>query len=66
MHGGLGLVLLGNGKGGFTVTPPNESGIVVPGDASAVAWGDFDRNGTGDLIFGINDDLPVMYLRQTN
>ncbi|MCR6655313.1 MAG: VCBS repeat-containing protein [Opitutus sp.] len=36
--GGLGLLLKGDGRGGFTPVPPAKSGIVVPGDArSAVA-----------------------------
>jgi hypothetical protein len=31
----IGLVLLGNGKGGFTVVPESESGFYVGGDAKA-------------------------------
>jgi hypothetical protein len=35
--GGLGLVLKGDGRGGFTPLAPADSGLVVPGDARAAA-----------------------------
>lgn len=36
MDAHLGLVLLGDGKGGFTALSPKESGFVVPGDGKAL------------------------------
>ena len=35
--GGLGVVLRGDGRGGFVPVPPHRSGLLVPGDARAAA-----------------------------
>ena len=35
--GGVGLLLKGDGRGGFTAVAPADSGLIVPGDARAVA-----------------------------
>jgi hypothetical protein len=59
--GGLSQLLRGDGRGHFVPVPPNESGLVVPGDAKALAvldlggagWPGFlvSRNGEATLAF---------------
>lgn len=46
---GMGLILLGNGAGGFRALRPRESGIAVYGEQRAAAVADFDRDGRVDL-----------------
>ena len=58
--GGLGLMLRGDGKGGFDVVPPAESGIVVPGDARALGLSDLNRDGWPDLVVTRNNDTPLL------
>jgi hypothetical protein len=48
--GGIGQLLRGDGRGGFTAVPPARSGFVVPGDARAVVTTDVDRDGRPDLL----------------
>jgi enediyne biosynthesis protein E4 len=48
--GGISLLLRGDGRGGFTAVEPVESGIVVPGDAKALAVLDLQGNGRPDLL----------------
>jgi hypothetical protein len=60
--GGLSVVLLGDGKGGFRELWPAKSGVLVTGDAKSLTVMDFDDNGWPDLLFGQNDDVPVAFL----
>ena len=46
---GLGLLLLGDGKGGLFPRLPSESGIAVFGEQRAAAAADFDHDGRVDL-----------------
>ncbi|HMD61636.1 MAG TPA: FG-GAP-like repeat-containing protein, partial [Opitutaceae bacterium] len=48
--GGISLLLLGDGKGGFTPATPQESGICIPGEGRGVAVCDLNRDGWPDLI----------------
>ncbi|MBE2216305.1 MAG: VCBS repeat-containing protein, partial [Opitutaceae bacterium] len=48
--GGLGVLMLGDGRGGFSLVPAAESGLVVPGDARGVVVLDVDDNGRPDLV----------------
>jgi enediyne biosynthesis protein E4 len=48
--GGLGGLLRGDGRGGFTFVPALESGIVVPYDGQALALTDFDADGWPDFV----------------
>ncbi len=48
--GGIGLLLLGDGQGGFSVAPAPFSGIVLPGEGRGVAVGDWNRDGRPDLV----------------
>lgn len=46
---GVGLVLLGDGAGGFRALGPIESGIALYGEQRGCAIGDFDADGRPDL-----------------
>jgi predicted nucleotidyltransferase len=59
--GGLGLLLRGDGKGGFAEIWPRESGLLVPGDAKALTVADLDDDARPDLVFGRNDDTPLAF-----
>lgn len=56
MDGGVGLVLRGAGDGRFTPLWPEESGLVVPGDAKALAVTDLGGDGRPGLLVGVNND----------
>jgi len=64
MDGGIGLVLLGQPGGTFTVLPPHESGFIVPGDAKALALLDADTDGRQDLLIGSNNAPAQLFLAQ--
>jgi len=52
--GGLGQVLLGDGRGSFTPLPPWRSGLRVTGDGKGLAVTDFDGDAWPDLLVGVN------------
>ena len=47
---GVGLVLLGDGRGGFRPLGPRESGIAIFGEQRGSAVADFDGDGRMDLV----------------
>ena len=51
---GRGLLLLGDGDGGFVAATGMESGIEVYGDGRGVALADFDLDGRIDVAIGVN------------
>jgi enediyne biosynthesis protein E4 len=51
---GLGVLLLGDGKGGFRPMSPEESGIHIFGEGRGVAISDFDQDGRPDLAVAQN------------
>jgi hypothetical protein len=59
--GGLSQLLRGDGRGGFSPVPLAESGLVVPGDAKALAVMDIDRDGWPDFLVTRNDDATLAY-----
>ncbi len=59
--GGLSQLLLGNGRGDFRPVPPRESGLVVPGDAKALAVADFDRDGWPDFLVTRNNATTMAW-----
>jgi enediyne biosynthesis protein E4 len=59
MDAGLGLVLLGNGKGNFTPLAPSESGLGIKGDIKSIL--NFESEDSNFLIFGINQQKPQVY-----
>jgi enediyne biosynthesis protein E4 len=64
MDGGVSLVLLGHGNGEFNPVWPSASGVAVSGDAASVVTLDANGNGSQDLLFGINDEEPLLYLNR--
>ncbi len=63
LDGGLGVLLLGDGRGGFTASPPTASGVVVTGQASGAASPDLDGDGVADLVFLRNGLTIKAFLR---
>ena len=59
--GGLGQLLRGDGRGNFTAVPPDESGLVVPGDAKALVVLDLDDNGWPDLLVSRNNEPALAF-----
>ena len=55
MDGGLSMILLGDGSGEFSPVPALASGVVIPGDAVALAALDFNGDGKPDLAIAEND-----------
>jgi hypothetical protein len=58
---GLGLVLLGNGTGGFVPMSARASGIAVFGDQRGAAFADFNRDGKLDLAVSQNGSATRLY-----
>jgi len=55
MDGGVSLLLKGDGLGGFHPVWPNESGLVVPGDARGIALTDLNGDARPDIVVTVND-----------
>ncbi|MFN2565564.1 MAG: FG-GAP-like repeat-containing protein, partial [Gemmatimonadaceae bacterium] len=51
---GRGLLLTGDGKGGFRPMPGHRSGILIYGDQRGAAYADYDRDGRLDLAVSQN------------
>ncbi|MBI1841515.1 MAG: VCBS repeat-containing protein [Verrucomicrobia bacterium] len=62
--GGAGLILLGDGKGGFRALSARESGVVILGEQRGSAVGDFDGDGRPDLAVAQNRG-PTQLLHNT-
>ncbi|MBL9172198.1 MAG: VCBS repeat-containing protein [Verrucomicrobiales bacterium] len=54
MDAGRGLVLRGNGRGGFAPVPGDRSGVALYGEQRGAAAGDYDEDGRVDLVVGQN------------
>jgi hypothetical protein len=61
---GVGLLLLGDGKGGLVPRLPSDSGIAVFGEQRAAAAADFDHDGRVDLALTQNA-APTRLFRNT-
>ncbi|WP_077347882.1 VCBS repeat-containing protein [Algoriphagus sp. A40] len=59
MDAGLGLVILGDGKGNFTPMTPEESGLGIKGDIKSIL--NLKSGDTNLLLFGINQQKPEAY-----
>jgi hypothetical protein len=57
--GGLGQLLRGDGQGRFAPVPPAVSGLVVPGDAKALAV--IDRDGWPDFVVTRNNGTTMVF-----
>jgi hypothetical protein len=59
--GGLSQLLRGDGHGHFTPVPVAESGLLVPGDAKALAVLDLDLDGWPDFLVSRNNDTSLAF-----
>jgi hypothetical protein len=59
--GGVSQLLRGDGRGGFIAAAPAESGLVVPGDAKALAVLDLDEDGWPDFLVSRNADSTLAF-----
>ncbi len=62
--GGLSQFLRGDGQGHFTAVPPRESGLMVPGDAKALAAVDLDGDGWPDFLLTRNNATALAFHNQ--
>lgn len=62
---GAGLVLRGDGVGGFTALGVGESGVSVLGDQRGAAVADFDGDGRVDLAVAQNGALTRLFRNET-
>ena len=65
MAGGLGQVLLNDGRGSFAPLPPVESGVEIAGDAQSLTVADVDADGRPDLVFGLNGSASAACLNRS-
>ena len=59
--GGLSQLLRGDGRGRLEAVPPAESGLVVPGDAKALAVLDLDQDGWPDFLVSRNNGTTLAF-----
>lgn len=62
--GGLGLLLVGDGKGNFAPLDPGESGICIPGETRGIAVGDLNLDGWPDLVLTRTNDQVLTLLNE--
>jgi enediyne biosynthesis protein E4 len=62
---GVGLVLLGDGRGGYRALSVRESGVVIRGDQRGSAVADFDGDGRVDLAVAQNGDRTTLWRNVT-
>lgn len=65
LDAGVGLMLLGNGKGGFRPLGTRESGIAMFGEQRGAAAADFDGDGRVDLAVGQHGGTTRLFRNQT-
>ncbi len=63
LDGGMGLVLLGDGRGGWTPMRPDRSGFSVPGDGRSLSVFDLNRDAWADLVATVNDGPMRLFVR---
>ena len=61
MGGGVSMVLLGDGSGSFSPLWPDQSGVIIAGDATSLSTGEFNGDGRPDLFFGVNNGFQKAY-----
>jgi len=62
---GVGLLLLGDGKGGFQPLGVKQSGIAMSGDQRGAAAADYDADGRIDLAVGQNGGRTALWHNRT-
>ncbi len=63
--GGLGQLLLGDGKGAFRAAAIRECGIAVPGDAKAASFTDLNNDGKPDVAITVNNGAAAAFVNQS-
>jgi hypothetical protein len=63
--GGISLLLLGDGKGGFTPATPARSGIAIPGEGRGVAVADWNHDGRPDLLVTRINENALAYTNRS-
>jgi hypothetical protein len=58
---GLGQLIAGDGRGGWTLRGPADSGLLVRGDAKALAVLDLDRDGWPDFVVSCNNETTLAF-----
>ncbi len=61
---GRGLVLRGDGRGGFTAMTGKQSGLAAYGEGRGLALGDYDQDGRVDLLMAQNGGPLKLYRNQ--
>lgn len=61
LDAGMGVVLIGDGEGGFSSLKPNKSGISLRGDQRAAAVADFNKDGKPDLLVTQNSGETKLF-----
>jgi len=61
---GVGVLLRGDGTGGFAALPPTASGLAVYGEARGAAVADFDSDGRTDLAVAQNGSALRLFRNQ--
>jgi hypothetical protein len=64
MDGGRGLLLQGDGRGGFRAVPGQESGLLIYGEQRGCAAADFNHDGAIDLTVTQNSGPTKLYLNR--
>ena len=65
LDAGRGLLLRGDGKGGFQPVPGQQSGLLIYGEQRGAAAADFDRDGRVDLVVTQNGAETKLYRNAT-
>ncbi len=65
LNGGTGLLLLGDGKGGFRSLMEHESGILFQGDGRALLAQDLNGDSRPDLLASFNSGKPKALINQS-
>jgi len=63
--GGISLLLLGDGQGGFTAAPAQDSGICIPGEGRGVAMADINHDGWPDLVVTRINERAMALINET-
>jgi enediyne biosynthesis protein E4 len=66
MDGGVSLLLLGDGQGGWQPVWPCDSGLVVGDDAKSLVLTDLNADGRPDFLVGVNDGLLVGFVQRSD
>ncbi len=65
MDGGVSLLLMGDGQGQFTPVWPDQSGMVIGKDATALTVTDLDGDARPDFAVAINDQVAQAFRNES-